>query len=151
MMMDFSNLNINKTMLNSLQQINPYEIMGKVGLSPADTDKILMGDMSPVSKEEPFIVDYDAVKDFYGKYFNDTLIRYYFSKIKNREELSDEEKEIYEEAIDEFFKLIFKIAFDGLFILEGEDCILFKINSDHFVLSSPLNYAYWIEKPNQSS
>jgi hypothetical protein len=151
MMMDFSNLNFNKSMLNDLQQINPYEIMSKIGLSQSDTDKILQGDMSPVSKTEPFVVDYDSLKNFYTNCFNDALIKYYFLKIKNREELSSEEKEVYQEAIDEFFKLVFNTAVDGLFEIEGENCVLFKINGYYFVLSSPLNYAYWIENPNQSS
>jgi hypothetical protein len=150
-MIDFSSIKFDKSILSNIQGINPYEIFGKLGLTEGDTNKILQGDFSPVSTERPFIIDYDIFFKNYGSYFNTNLIKYFFRKAKDKEELSDDEWYAYNEAYEYFFELAFKIGSDGIFAFDPEDTsiegLFIQVEGSTFVLArSPLKRKiYYLE------
>jgi hypothetical protein len=154
---NFSALKFDKTLLTNLQNINPYEIFEKLGLSKEDTDKILQGDYEPVTKEEPFIIDYNTFLSNYGKYFNDNLIKYLFQLAFEEKELSNEEYETYKEAIDSFFELVFKIGIAGTFKIDfseesDEECLLIQLEGSFYILikTPELNKIFYLEKTSTS-
>jgi hypothetical protein len=142
-------------MLSNLQNINPYEIFEKLGLSQKETDQVLTGDYEPVTKEKPFIIDFSVFYSNYGKYFNFYLIKHLFNTAREQKELSTEEKEIYNEAINDFFELIFKVGIDGYFLLNGEfneDCLLVQFENEYYILikTPDFNKIYFLEKTSTS-
>jgi hypothetical protein len=152
-MIDFSNLKFDKSLLTNLQNINPYEIFGKLGMSKDDTEEILKGNLEPAFKEEPFIIDYPTFRSTYEKYFNHNLISLFFNKAKEKIELTDEEWNIYKEAYDEFFSLIFKVGLDGIFQIDltgelKEKCLLIQFEGSFYALIKlpEFNRIFYLEK-----
>jgi hypothetical protein len=156
-MIDFNNLKFDKSLLLNLQNINPYEIFGNLGISKQDTDEILKGNLDPAFKEEPFIIDYPTFFKNYGNYFNHNLISLFFNKAKEKIELSPEEWETYKEAYNNFFSLIFIVGKDGIFQVDltgelKEECLLIQFENSYFILIkfSNHNKIFYLEKTSNS-
>jgi len=148
-MINLSNLQFDQSLISNLQGINPYEIMSKLGLNKKDTDTILKGDFSPVLKEKPFIIDFSILSKNYGKIFNPNLIKYFLEKAKNNENLSPEERDVYKEAYNNFFKLVFKVATDGIFFIDKmeDECLLIQYDGNYFILikSPEMNNIFYLK------
>ena len=85
----------------------------------------------PDIKVDPFILDYDTIKQHYS--FQDA------SELFERA-LKREVAQNYED----FFALVFKIGNDGTFPINGENCLLIKKDGELFLLSEDSQIIYWI-------
>jgi hypothetical protein len=155
-MIDFNlqNFKVDKTMISKLQELDPYAILGQLGLSKKNTSEILKGDFSSVKQQEPFVIDLEVFIKNYGKLFNPNLIIYFLQKAKEDEFLSEEEMDIYKEAHDNFFKLIFKVGIEGRFILNSieDECLLLKYNKDYFILmKNEMNNIFFLKETSNKS
>lgn len=151
-MIDFNKIQFDKDTLNNIQNINPIELLSKMGLSIADSEKLLKGDFSPIQK--PLVVDYNVFQKNYGKYFNNNLIIYFFDKAQKNEILSNEELKIYQEAKNAFFKLIFYKCQDCIFFLKEIPeslCLLIQFNNCYFILikNDEFNIFHFLEKASK--
>jgi hypothetical protein len=152
-MVDFSKIQFDKSWMFDFQKLNPQEIFEKLGLSNDETEKIMRGDYEPVSKEPPFIVDYNVFLSNYGKYFNSNLIEYLFKISKENKELTFEEHDAYDEGIDNFFKIVFRAGSDGIFLIDltgetNEQCLLIRYEGLYYVLirTPDTNNVFFLKK-----
>lgn len=135
-MIDFNQIkrSVNQSTLTGLQGIDPYKILGDLGISTENISNILKGDYSSLLKSEPFIVDYEVFHTNYGFDID-------FQKIKNGEEV---------ELPDEFFEKLFIVAQDGIFQIEDEDCLLISYNKDIFIITKDTKIIHYALNASKS-
>jgi hypothetical protein len=138
--MDFSNIQFDKSMLSRLQNINPYEILGQLGLNKQETDEVLKGNFAPVTK--PFIIDYPTFRANYEKYYNHNLVKYLFTCAFENRDLTIEEEETWKEGIEAFFKAAFYAGTDGIFLIEKNESLLINFEGSHYVMIKPNRIFY---------
>lgn len=125
--------------INSINNINPIEILKQLNFSEDDIDLIMKSDLSPTQQFEHSILDFEIIVKKYKSFFNLNLIQYFFEKAKNKESFTEEEIFIYQEAWENWFLLLFTIGKSHIFKENNNLNLLIRYNNEIYQYISSEN------------
>jgi hypothetical protein len=128
-----------KTLTNNINSVKPLEMLQQLGFGGGDAQKILEGDITPISNQVKVdIMDFSSVMKNHGQSFNVNLIRFFFKKAQSKEDYTDEEIEAYQEEYKKWFDFIFEIGEQFAFNLDADlddTTIFIKVDSLYYQMS----------------
>jgi len=128
-----------KILRKKLNDIDPLEILGNLGLSLQDAQTVMTGDMTPISKKRLDILDFNLIINKYNNFVNLNLIHYFFKKAKLKEAFTEDEINAYKEAWKNWFDFVFLLGERSIFQLSEElqdKSLIIKIDEDYYQMAS---------------
>jgi len=117
--MDLKGLNFSKLLRPDFNQnlngLDPMAFLQQLGMNDKESKSILSGDMSSLLKEKRDILDYNQLLKRFNKSVNKNLINYFFEKAKSKEGFTDDEQNVYGDAWNIWFDIVFKYCKNHIF------------------------------------
>jgi len=106
---------------NIMNKVNPYQVLGDLGLAPTDVDAVLTGDFAPIRnkfQKKISVVDFDKVVGGILKVLPKEICSMFFQRAKASEQFTPEEVELYERTYRRMFDGFFFECADHVFRYE---------------------------------
>jgi len=135
------NINFNNLLKSDFINMNPLDMLKQAGLTKNEIDNVMVGNMTPIIdsvQRKLDIIDFNAILKRFNKSVNKNLINYFYKKAKLKETFTEDEQEVYGNALNFCFDLVFNHCKLNTFNLSSDlkdTSLLIVKNNEYYQMS----------------